>query len=80
MTPRCDGPVGVVAEALAVRCRPRRLANERAVFYSMAGGVLAPGWVLVHGRRRRAAAKARGEEWGWPRDGGEAAIMVVVVV
>ncbi len=80
VTPRCDGPGGVVAVALAGGCWPRWLANERAVWRSMAGGVLAPGWVLVHGRRRRAAAKARGEEWGWPRDGGEAAIMVVVVV
>ena len=80
VTPRCDGPGGVVAAALAVRCWPRWRANERADFIAWRVESWQPGWVLVHGRRRRAAAKARGEEWGWPRDGGEAAIMVVVVV
>ena len=61
VTPRCDGPGGVVAAALAVRCWPRWLANERAVFRSMAGGVLAT-WMGV-GARPAAARRGEGA-WG----------------
>ena len=79
VTPRCDGPVGVVAEALAVRCWPRWLASEGAVFYSMTGGVEATrvgigAWQAV--ARRGDGAWA---DWGWPRGGGGAATVTMVV-